>query len=315
MPDAHSSTPPFRLARDEYDSLTRRVANWQRWPTEGGLGALHTITAEKRVRSAQLVTEGRVVSCCQPPRGEAVGELGEPGSSPHPYRVHQWFAAREGWHAVNDRVEIDVHGLYSMTHLDGLGHFFLDDRGFDGVPRPELQSGLPEQHAAITAAGGIVSRGVLIDIPRFQGRDAMEAGDVASLHDVKGALQQQGVQPEPGDILAFRFGTANMRPRTGPETPLPGLSIECADWLHEQDCAVVITDGGLDPSPSQVEGISTPWHLLVLASMGVRLIDGAELNTLSGVCAELGRWEFQMIVAPIAVPHASGVPVNPLAIF
>jgi len=38
------------------------------------------------------------------------------------------------------------------------------------------------------------------------------------------------------------------------------------------------------------------------------------LDTLAAACAELGRWEFQLVVAPLVIPGGTGSPVNPIAI-
>jgi hypothetical protein len=45
------------------------------------------------------------------------------------------------------------------------------------------------------------------------------------------------------------------------------------------------------------------------------LIDGAEVEELAVVCAELGRYAFLMTIAPPRLRGSTGVPVNPQAIF
>jgi kynurenine formamidase len=133
---------------------------------------------------------------------------------------------------------------------------------------------------------------------------------------VRQFLDTTGVQLRAGDALHLRFG------RTAPNrsdvalgaAPTPGLSIECAEWIAEREPSVIITDEGLDPFPSEIEGIPVPWHVLVLTSLGIPLIDRAALTDLSVACAEAGRWEFLSVIAPLPIPGASGSPVNPLAI-
>ena len=79
--------------------------------------------------------------------------------------------------------------------------------------------------------------------------------------------------------------------------------------------SVIITDQGLDPNPSEVEGLPVPWHLLVLTVLGTPLIDMAMLAELAATCSRLDRWEFFTSIAPLHLPGASGSPVNPLAVF
>ena len=48
--------------------------------------------------------------------------------------------------------------------------------------------------------------------------------------------------------------------------------------------------------------------------MGLALLDNAQLEPLAAVCAELGRWEFLLVVAPLVIPGGTGSPVNPIAL-
>jgi hypothetical protein len=49
--------------------------------------------------------------------------------------------------------------------------------------------------------------------------------------------------------------------------------------------------------------------------MGMPLIDAANVDEVAAVCAETGRYSFLLTVAPPRVTGATGLPVNPIAIF
>jgi hypothetical protein len=49
--------------------------------------------------------------------------------------------------------------------------------------------------------------------------------------------------------------------------------------------------------------------------MGVPILDNCDLEEVSKTAARLKRWEFQLIVAPLAVEGGTGSPVNPIAGF
>ena len=49
--------------------------------------------------------------------------------------------------------------------------------------------------------------------------------------------------------------------------------------------------------------------------MGLPLMDNADFEGLSAACADLGRWEFQLVIAPLVVIGGTGSPVNPIAVF
>ena len=55
--------------------------------------------------------------------------------------------------------------------------------------------------------------------------------------------------------------------------------------------------------------------MVALPYLGLPLLDNADLEELSRVCAEERRWEFFVSVAPWRFKGATSSPVNPLAMF
>jgi hypothetical protein len=49
--------------------------------------------------------------------------------------------------------------------------------------------------------------------------------------------------------------------------------------------------------------------------MGLHLLDNLDLEPLARACAELGRWTFQFVAAPLRVVGGTGSPLNPIAVF
>ena len=48
--------------------------------------------------------------------------------------------------------------------------------------------------------------------------------------------------------------------------------------------------------------------------MGLWLIDNCNLEEIAEACAERGRWEFLLTIAPLRVQYGTGSPVNPIAV-
>ena len=48
--------------------------------------------------------------------------------------------------------------------------------------------------------------------------------------------------------------------------------------------------------------------------MGLPLLDNANLEALGVAAAELGRYDFQFVCAPLVIWGGTGSPVNPLAV-
>jgi hypothetical protein len=47
----------------------------------------------------------------------------------------------------------------------------------------------------------------------------------------------------------------------------------------------------------------------------IHVLDRADLEALSEAAASRNRWEFMLTVNPLALPNATGAPVNPIAMF
>lgn len=55
--------------------------------------------------------------------------------------------------------------------------------------------------------------------------------------------------------------------------------------------------------------------MIVLASMGLPILDWPALTELAATCQRLGRWDYLLTTAPWRVPGATSAPLNPLCIF
>jgi kynurenine formamidase len=270
--------------------------------------------------AARLVRCGLVVSA-----GEGPATAGKATEGPGgPYRLVQWRVEADAWQAVNDRIELDLHGSGSMTHMDAFSHFawLPDGDGQNGDER--AGAGSATTVADVTRAdadqdlarGAIVGRGVLVDVPGLVG-SAVPPGHVVTLADIGGALERQNVQVGPGDALWLRFGRTRQRFSDDDlvHQQEVGLSIACATWMARMEPSVVITDFGMDGTPSEVHGIPVPWHVLLLTSLRIPLVDMADLTAVAQMCEAQSTWEFMSVIAPLPLPGATGSPVNPLAIF
>jgi kynurenine formamidase len=93
------------------------------------------------------------------------------------------------------------------------------------------------------------------------------------------------------------------------------------EFLHDTDAALLVWDW--QDAPTEQQGISNPVpvqvpmhvHHIVLPYMGMPIIDNADLEAVAHACAEVGRWDFQFVCAPLVITRGTGSPVNPLAVF
>jgi kynurenine formamidase len=294
------------------------LSNWGKWGSSDQLGALNYITPTKRAQAAALVREGVPVSMSLPLATQPspdnptpvthlmiqTGAPGETGMVPVPYSA-DYFA-------------ISPHGL-ANTHLDALCHVFNQGKMYNGYSASDVTSQGARNGAIDALKDGIVSRGVLIDVPRLKGREWLEPGEAISPADLEAAEQAGGFRVEEGDILFVRTGRHALEKAKGPRDSfkegLAGLGAACLPWLHARKVAALGSDGASDVVPSGYEKIMLPIHAVAIVALGLHLLDNCALDMLSEACAARSRWTFLLIVAPLVLVRGTASPVNPLAIF
>jgi kynurenine formamidase len=295
-----------------------QVKNWGRWGAEDEMGALNLITPEKRREAAACVVAGEPVSCSlELPIHPSV-------ENPHP-ALHMMIQAGDdcvipglGFETVMDFVGVAFHGM-ATSHIDALCHVFVDGRMYNGFSKDEVKSTGARRGSIMCAREGIVSRGVLLDMPRTLGVPWLEPGTAVTVAALERAEEAEGVRVTPGDILLVGTGRDARRAKHGPWNPiadgLAGLHPECVPWLHERGVAVLGCDGISDAVPGlAIPGWLMPIHQSTLVAMGVHLLDNLRLDRLAEACARYRRWAFQLTVAPLRVDKATGSPVNPVAV-
>jgi kynurenine formamidase len=223
--------------------------------------------------------------------------------------------ATEGWGA--DYLALAPHG-FATSHIDALCHIFHDGKLFNGY-----DTGTVTAHGATRLGihhlrNGIVTRGVLLDIPALRGVDALEPGEPIFAEDLEAAERQAGVSVRAGDALLVRTGRWSWRDAHGPwdfATRAAGLDAGCLAWLRSRDVATLGSDGVSDVLPSRVEGVGMPIHEIAIVALGLHLMDNLDLDAIAAACADEGRWEFLFVVAPLVLRRGTASPVNPIAVF
>ncbi len=302
-----------RISEAAFRQLAQRVSNWGRWGSADRLGALNEITPAVRLAAARLIRQGITVHC-----GGPIPSL-QPGSGDKSGRMDLRLDRADDWGAVNDVVELDVHGHFRLTHLDALGHIFYRGQHYNGVPFIGFPNGRVEEQGIETARAGISGRGVFLDLAAAAGKPWLEPTDRVTPEGLQHAIAATGTRLLPGDILLFNTGFAELQAarntRWGEEIDTGGLQIECAELLHGARPALILSDAGFDSFPSEVERVKIPWHVLAIVMMGVRLVDCGYLQELRQTCRKLGRSTFFCSIAPVEYTGATSSPVNPICFF
>jgi kynurenine formamidase len=306
----------FELSAAEFRALYDRVKHMSRWGPADRRGALNNISPAQVIAAARDVRRGRAVSLAAPVESEVTADNPDPA-------VHQMThpgtssAPGSGLSFATDRIAMNIHGN-ADSHIDALCHVIFDGTLYNGLSAGAVTATGATELSIEVAAGGIVGRGLLLDIPRVRQVPWLEPGDHVTADDLITAEAVQEVRIEPGDLLFIRVGHRTRRRALGPWDPAngrAGLHPAALELLAERRIAVLGSDGNNDTAPSAAEDVEFPVHVLAVNAIGLHLMDWLQFDDLVAVCEELNHWSFLCVIAPLRLPAATGSPVNPIAIF
>jgi kynurenine formamidase len=304
--------PPHPLVTQaEYERWQKELSNWGRWGKDDELGTLNLITPAKRKQAAALVKEGFTVSLAA--NANSQKEI----DNPCPV---EWGMVTATSSLAMDRIGYPcIHGA-GTTHLDSFAHIFFDGKMWNGYDVANLvtKDGGARKNSVLTMKGGIVTRGVLYDIPRLKGVPYLEPGTRIYAEDLEAWEKKAGVRAGAGDALLLRWGRWARRAKLGPwaiDEGSAGLDNSVIPWLKKRDIALLgwETPGYVPQPAGDLTRIAL--HNFVLTILGVHLIDRADLDALAEAAAARNRWDFMLMVAPLPIPNGTGSPVNPIAMF
>ena len=299
----------------DFQALFDHCSNWGRWGDDDERGTLNLIGPEQRIRAASLVREGATVSCAHP-----INTVGDSdNTSP---AVHTMVRAGDvfeepGVRSTQDYLAVAPHGV-AHSHLDALCHFYWQGRTYNGHPVGLVTSLGARANAITIGQDGIVSRGILLDIPRQLGVEWLDTDHAVRVAELEAAEAAQGVRVEAGDILLVRTGRHVRRRALGiwdSRAELAGLHHEVAPWLKERGVALLGCDGVSDVRKQPFTVTTHPMHILTLVAMGMQLLDNQNLDDLGAACFARSRWAFMLVIAPLKLRGGTASMVNPIAIF
>jgi kynurenine formamidase len=302
----------------ELAAYLRRTRNWGRWGADDELGCLNLITPQKRVAATRLVHTGRVISLGR----EYPKTPGAGNPRPAQHFMHRW-SKPEGGGVATDYYATSSH---QGTHLDALCHIWDDEAMWNGRQADEVITFDGANFGSIDRwSEGIVTRGVLLDVPAYRGVPYVTIDEPVYGWELADIARAQHVDVQPGDAVAVYCGLETHRREHGPsggrshdaptspdEIKRPGLDATCVKFLRDHDVAVLVWDMG-DRLPYGYQ-LAFEVHYAIVA-YGMAFVDAALLEPLARACAEEGRYDFMLTLAPLRVAGGTGCPVNPLAIF
>ncbi|MBF6350258.1 MULTISPECIES: cyclase family protein [Nocardia] len=243
---------------------------------------------------------------------------GMPCSPNHPgfrmtlIRRHGDMVRPDGGSASN---EIIVTGGHVGTHVDALSHVSHCGKLHGDIDAEEAQRGGRHSKHGAENIPFMLRRGVLLDIPRVRGVEALEAGQAVTEQDLRDAADAAGVTPRRGDVVLIRTGWArhfeDAARYLGQQDGVPGPDVAAAQWL----AAAGIVAAGADTTafehiPAGKGHSVLPVHRVLLVENGIHIIEHLNLEA----AGERGLTEFTFVMAPLRITGGTGSPVRPVAV-
>ncbi len=301
----------------DHRGLGRELSTWGRWGADDQLGTVNLLTPERVAAAARSIRLGRTLELSLPLHGAGPQPPNALRSNPvHTMtRLPSAPPGPGGFHYFDDALFLHLQGA---TQLDTLAHVAYDGLLYNGVPIAEVTADGAGRLGMEHLVGRLTGRGVLLDIPRSQGRTRLDAGEPITVDDLERAEAAAGVRVGAGDLLLIRTGWLSVLDELGSAAYFgsePGLALSTARWLHEREVAFVASDNwGVEVTPS-ASGDEMPLHCVLIRDMGMPLGEMFVLDELASVAAELGVAEFHLSCAGLRVTGAVGSPVSPVVTF
>jgi kynurenine formamidase len=307
--------------------LADAPTNWGRWGERDEIGALNFLGPAEVLAAAATIRQGTVFAL-QTPMCDPAGDPFAPHRQ-RPIRVNTqdqgtWSGDLApdlpgGGRFADDYLTTHVQG---STNYDALGHVWYDDTLYNGYPAEHTIGGLTRDSVLPIAEHGVVGRGVLLDVARHRGKRCLDSGETYDHRDLVEVAAAQGVRLRPRDVLLVRTGRpVFFREHTIAEFhgswPEPGIvfSAGLVEWFREMEIPNLGSDTiGVETTIDPATGAKLVVHSALMRNLGVLFLEILDLEELAADCAADGQYDFFFAAAPLKIVHATGAPVNPLAI-
>lgn len=299
--------------KQDFDLLFTTVSNTGKWGASDRLGTINYIDGAKKLAALQLPSKGINVSLSF---DIAVVEPMINASSFDQLSVYKHeVTSFDGW--ALDNFDLSYHG-YTHSHMDWLSHTSVDGKMYNDVSFDSIDADGSHELGIQSLKEGIVSRGVLIDIPLLYGKDYIPSGTGISMEDILAFEKKFNVVLEKGDVVLIRTGRWIEKTQKGDwnfKERHSGPTYKVAQLLSERAVAVLGSDGVNEVSPSGIAEEPSPLHKLTLVAMGMPILDNLNLDELAATAKEEGRWDFLIMIQPLRFSKATGSPINAIAVF
>ena len=199
------------------------------------------------------------------------------------------------------------------TQFDGFSHQTIGDTLYNCHRLDEIATRNGFSKLGMENVGGLMTRGVLIDVAALKGVATLPDAYEITVEDLEAALKRQGLTIDPGDAVLIHTGWGRLWGQDNARYVKsdPGLGVQAAEWLARRDPLLVGSDNwSVEIGPNPDPTLSLPVHQIMLVVFGIHLLENLDLAAL----AEARAYEFALVVQPLKIQGATGSTVAPMAI-
>ncbi len=212
---------------------------------------------------------------------------------------------------VNEELVVTELGQIG-TQFDAFAHQMWGDSFYNCFKLGDIGTRTGFKKLGVEHVGGLVTRGVLIDVAGSKGIDMLPTSYNITPEDLQQALAKADQRLQPGDAVLIRTGWSKLMGKENERygTLNPGIGVAAGQWLLAQEPMMIAADNCcVEVRPSE-RPHSLPIHAMMLIQHGVYLLENLELEALAAARA----YEFAFIVQPLKIKGATGSAIAPIAI-
>ena len=212
---------------------------------------------------------------------------------------------------VNEELVVTELGQIG-TQFDAFAHQMWGDSFYNCFKLGEIGTRSGFKKLGVEHVGGLMTRGVLIDVAGLKGVDMLPTSYNITPEDLQQALAKANQKLEPGDAVLIRTGWSKLMGKENQRygSVNAGIGIAAGQWLIAQQPMMIAADNCcVEVRPSE-PGHSLPVHAMMLIQHGIYLLENLELEALAAARA----YEFAFIVQPLKIKGGTGSAVAPIAI-
>lgn len=279
------------------------------WGANDERGAANHMTPETVLKGIGLIKQGKMYELGR------VLEPAMPNFGARRYAIHtarSFIPPSANKLLGNEELVITELGQIG-TQFDGLPHIAIGETLYNCKRMDEVATGSGFTKLGVEKVGGIVTRGVLLDVAAIKGVEMLEAGYEITVADLKETMQRQGVTPSAGDAVLIHTGWGKlwMKDNARYNSGQPGIGIPAAEWLAKVNPILVGSDNsGIEVQPQPDKALAFPVHQIFIPTHGIFLLENLDLGAL----ARDKTYEFAFVVLPLKIKGGTGSTVAPIAI-